>query len=82
MGEGSGKTVNISNKGVLLALSGQTCPRGAAAELFIHWPVDHQPLIRQWLNVVGEVLRTDAQGVAVRIVRYDFSRPSHADASV
>jgi hypothetical protein len=28
------------------------------------------------------VLRTDAQGVAVRIVRYDFSRPSHADASV
>ena len=82
VGEGSGKTVNISNKGVLLALSGQTCPRGAAAELFIHWPVDHQPLIRQWLNVVGEVLRTDAQGVAVRIVRYDFSRPSHADASV
>jgi hypothetical protein len=81
VGEGSGKTVNISSKGLLLALSGQMCPRGTALELSIHWPAVRQPSSRQWLNVVGEVLRTDAHGVAVRIARYDFSSPSEDDAS-
>lgn len=76
LSEGFGKTVNISSKGVLLALSGQTCPKGASAELAIPWPVDRHPSFRRWLSVFGEVLRTDAQGVAVRIVRYDFSSPS------
>jgi hypothetical protein len=82
VGEGLGKTVNISNKGLLLALSGQACPRGAVAELSIHWPVEHEPSVRQWLNVVGVVLRSDEQGVAVRIARHDFSSPSADDASV
>lgn len=82
VGEGSGKTVNISSKGILLALSGQTCPRGAVAELSIHWPVERQPSIRQWLKVVGEVLRSDPQGVAVRIARHDFSSPSEGEVSV
>jgi hypothetical protein len=82
VGEGLGKTVNISNKGLLLALSGQACPRGAVAELSIRWPVEHEPSVRQRLNVVGVVLRSDAQGVAVRIARHDFSSPSADDASV
>ncbi len=82
VGEGSGKTVNISNKGLLLALIGQTCPRGAVVEMSIHWPVDHEPSVRQWLNVVGVVLRSDEQGVAVRIARHDFTSPSEDDASV
>jgi hypothetical protein len=82
VGEGSGKTVNISNKGVLLALSGQTYPKGAVAELSIHWPVEQGPQVRQWLNVVGVVLRTDANGVALQIVRHDFSTPSGDNASV
>jgi hypothetical protein len=81
VGEGSGKTVNISSRGLLLALSGKMCPKGAAAELSIQWPVARWPSRRQWLNVVGEVLRTDAHGVAVRIVRHDFSSPSEDDAS-
>ena len=82
VGEGSGKTVNISNKGLLLALSDQKCPSGVVAELSIHWPAEREPSVRQWLNVVGVVLRSDEQGVAVRIARHDFSSPSEDDASV
>src|ERR1035438_10272506 len=74
VGEGSGKTVNISSKGVLLELFGQTYPKGAVAELSIHWPVAQGPQVRQRLSVVGVVLRSDAHGVALRIMRHDFSR--------
>lgn len=79
VGEGSGKTIDISSKGLLLALSPQPSAKGAVAELSIFWPLQHEPSIPQWLNVIGEVLRTDERGVAVRIARYDFSSPPLED---
>ena len=69
--EGSGKTVDISSSGVLFA-PGRTYPQGAAAELFIEWPVLYENVLPMRLAVVGLVVRSDRRGTAVRILRHRF----------
>jgi hypothetical protein len=73
LSEGYTETGDISKKGVFWLAPGLPCPDGTTVELSINWP----GAIR--LSIVGEVLRTDERGIASRIGRYLFWRPTEND---
>lgn len=68
---GSGRTVDFGRKGIRF-YSDDPPPRGATVELCIEWPFLLQDVCPLELMVWGRVLRCDAQGVVVRINRYEF----------
>jgi hypothetical protein len=75
---GTGRTMNMSSGGVLFD-GDQSLPAGAFVELSIKWPVllhDKCPLT---LLIVGRVVRSEGDRVAVKTNRYEFhTRPSRA----
>jgi hypothetical protein len=67
---GAGRTLDMSSEGILFSTN-QMVMRGAAAELWIDWPV---PLNGNPLRLVvhGRVVRCEGQNAAVRIARHEF----------
>ena len=73
LSRGEVKTVDISRTGVLLNTT-ESWPPGADAELVVEWPSITENVAALQLRLVGAVVRTDARGMAVKIVRYGFKR--------
>jgi hypothetical protein len=69
---GEGKTVNISSGGVLFQ-TGKGVPGGLIA-LSIRWPavLGNLPFIELWIS--GRIVRSDTEGTAVRMERYEFQK--------
>jgi hypothetical protein len=67
---GEGHTLDMSSEGILFSTN-QLVMRGAAAELWIDWPV---PLNGHPLRLVvhGRVVRSEGQNAAMRIARHEF----------
>ena len=73
--EGRGRTLNMSSGGILFS-SDQNLPAGAFVELSIHWPILLRQTLPLTLMVVGRVVRSDDNRVAVKTNRYEFlTRP-------
>jgi len=71
---GSGKTVNISSGGVLLATDRVLSP-GLRVEVEVEWPVKLDNRVSMKLVIVGRVVRSKKNDVAlaaVKITRYTF----------
>lgn len=64
-------TRDISTGGVLFS-SNEVLPNGATVELSIEWPVLLHGTKRLRLKVYGRVVRSDAQGTAIRSIRHEF----------
>ena len=69
--EGGGRTVNMSSGGVLFG-GEQSLPAGAFVELSINWPVLLQNSRPLTLLIMGRVVRSDNNRVAVKMNRYEF----------
>ena len=77
---GDAITTDLSSGGVHLKCR-QLLPVGRTIHLWIDWPVllDNRCPLR--LVIVGKTIRSDSDGTAVKIVRYDFKiRPKTATA--
>lgn len=73
---GVGRTLNISSGGVLFG-GDQNLPAGAFVELSINWPVMLQETCPLTLLVMGRVIRSQQNKVAIKMNRYEFhTRPS------
>ena len=68
---GAGKTENISSGGVLFSAA-DGMPSGSKVELAVRWPavLGSTPFLE--LRIYGRLVRSDSQGVAVRMSRYHF----------
>ena len=72
---GFGRTLDWSAKGVLCSLD-QPISLGAAVELVAAWPAKLHGEVPLNLSVFGSVVRIEANGVVVRIEKYEFrTRP-------
>ena len=71
LGTGNGRSVNLSSRGILLAID-TVLPVGVPIELQIEWPVkpDHQFAL-SW-HAQGRTLRSDGKHTAVAIMRSEF----------
>jgi hypothetical protein len=69
--QGSGKTLDFSEKGLLFQPD-QRLPRGSAVELLIDWPVrlDGTPVLHAAIS--GRIVRSTANRTAVRIGQFRF----------
>jgi hypothetical protein len=70
---GAGKTGNISSGGVLFhAADGM--PKGPNVELAVRWPavLGNAPFLE--LRISGRMVRSDSNGVAMRMSRYHFEK--------
>ena len=71
MDSGSGSTVNLSSRGLLLEI-GRPLPVGKKVSLAISWPVLLHDEARLQLRVQGRVVRSDGELVAVRTLQHEF----------
>jgi len=76
---GDGKTGNMSSGGILFRSQNEVTE--GSVELLIRWPaiLGNTPFVE--LCVFGRVVRSDADGIAVRTARYQFQKlgnPAHA----
>jgi hypothetical protein len=73
--QGDGRTLNMSSGGILFG-GDQNLPAGAFVEISIHWPVLLQNACPLTLLIVGRVVRSEDQRIAVKTSRYEFiARP-------
>lgn len=70
---GAGRTENISSGGVLFHAA-QGVPTGPHVELAVRWPavLGNTPFLE--LRIFGRLVRSDSQGVAMRMSRYHFEK--------
>jgi len=68
---GTGKTSNISSGGIFLQ-TGSALPTGAEIELLMRWPFFLDGTCPLKLMVQGKILRSDASGTAVQLLRHEF----------
>jgi hypothetical protein len=74
---GRGKILNLSKTGILFE-SERRLPPESIVHIIVDWPVKFQQTKRiDWI-VQAVVVRSDAQGTAVRIMRQRFSRQSRS----
>ena len=78
---GAGRTGNISSGGVLFLTEGNLAD-GPALEISIRWPTvsGDEPFVE--LRMSGQIVRSDANGTALRLCRYHFQKLSNTDAAV
>lgn len=68
---GSGKTVNMSSKGVLFTTERMLGP-GERVELSVNWPAQLDNRCPLKLVTTGRVVRTSGAVAAIAIERYEF----------
>ncbi|MGD0496905.1 MAG: hypothetical protein ABSC23_00555 [Bryobacteraceae bacterium] len=68
---GSGKTTNMSSSGIWFTTPNMLTP-GMPVELSMNWPVLLNDRCPMKLMIYGCVVRSDGQGAAVAIERYEF----------
>ena len=68
---GSGKTLNMSSRGILFTTE-STLPEGASMEIAISWPVQLDKTTHLKLVVLGELVRSDEGWAVISIQRYEF----------
>ena len=70
---GIGKTGNMSSGGVLFYAS-EGVPTGPHVELAVRWPavLGNAPFLE--LRIFGRLVRSDSQGIAMRMSRYHFEK--------
>lgn len=68
---GTGKTVNISSRGLLFRTDRELVP-GQRLELSVQWPAKLEDACPLKLVTIGRVVRSAAGLVAVSIERYEF----------
>ena len=68
---GFAKTINMSSGGVLLATN-DSLPANALIELAIDWPLLLSGVCPLRLIIRGCIVRSDANGVAVRVWHHEF----------
>lgn len=77
---GEGQVLDISSGGIFFQPGG-ILPVGARAELVVMWPYLLNGDCPLQLRVQGRVLRSDSQGTALRISRYEFRTAPKSPAS-
>ena len=82
---GSGKTRNISSRGVLFEAPG-SLPEGGSIEVLLSWPFLLEGVCPLRLVMRGRIVRSDLRGVAIQSTYHEFrtagsrlpkGRPSH-----
>lgn len=68
---GVGRTVNISNGGVLVDTS-NCLPKGVEIELSIAWPASLNGVAALKVHVIGQTVRAQGNCTAVVIRKYEF----------
>jgi hypothetical protein len=68
---GEGVTYNVSSGGVFMKTE-QVLPIGTRIQLLIDWPAKFDKRLSLRLAVKGRVLRSTAEGVAVKVFWYEF----------
>jgi hypothetical protein len=68
---GTGKTFNISSGGIFLQ-TGDALPAGVEIELLMKWPFFLDGSCPLKLAVHGRIVRSDAAGTAVQVLRHEF----------
>jgi hypothetical protein len=70
---GTGKTGNMSSGGVLF-FAPEGVPSGPNVELAVRWPavLGNAPFLE--LRIFGRLVRSDSQGIAMRMSRYHFEK--------
>jgi PilZ domain-containing protein len=68
---GGGRTINLSSAGVLFHADTHLEP-GLRLELLIDWPAAPNGSTRMHLVQYGDVLRSDEDRIAVRVLRHDL----------
>jgi len=74
---GSGRTLNISSNGVWFTTEGMLTP-GLPVELSMSWPARLNDVCPMKLMIYGCVVRSDADGAAIAIERYEFRTQGRA----
>jgi hypothetical protein len=77
---GAAKTVNISSEGILLTRA-DGVNKGQLVEISIRWNTGAPGAAVADLEILGRVMRVDASGTAVRILRYGFHPHPYASAA-
>ena len=77
---GAAKTVNISSEGLLLT-GADGVNKGQLVEISIRWNTGAPGAPMADLEILGRVMRVDASGTAVRILRYGFHPHPYASAA-
>jgi hypothetical protein len=70
---GWGKTGNMSSQGLLFHCA-DSVEKGPAVELTVRWPPLGGEEHFVALCIFGRILRSDSQGIAVRVSRYCFQK--------
>jgi PilZ domain-containing protein len=68
---GRGTTCNISNEDVLVKID-EGLPVGSRIQLLIDWPARLNGNLRLQVAVEGSILRSTAEGTAVKILEYEY----------
>jgi c-di-GMP-binding flagellar brake protein YcgR len=71
LGEGCGRSVNISSSGILIATE-TGLPVGVAIALQIAWPAKLNQFVALNLHIEGRTVRSSGNHAAVVIIRYEF----------
>src|SRR5690242_9296810 len=74
---GSGKTLNISSRGVLFTTE-FALPRDAVIELSVSWPVRLDDVVPLRLVLIGRLVRVHEKQAALVIQAYDFKTSGSA----
>lgn len=72
---GTGRTVNISTRGILFRCSAVLVP-GMSIELVLRWPVLLESIHRLELVARGKICRSTEEGTAVRVMYLELRRAS------
>jgi hypothetical protein len=68
---GAGITRNLSSRGIFIETKGGA-PPGTQVKIIAEWPVLLEGTIPLQFVALGEVIRRDARGFAMRILRYEY----------
>jgi hypothetical protein len=79
--EGWGRTLNLSSGGLLVAPDQPIC-KGRTIEITVQLPAQFKDAPGPRLVVLGHVLRSDAAGAAIRILRHGFIHVSSQELPV
>ena len=79
--EGWGQTLNMSSGGLLVAPDQPIC-KGRTIEITVQLPAQFKETPGARLVVLGHVLRSDATGAAIRILRHGFIHVSSQELPV
>ena len=79
--EGWGQTLNMSSGGLLVAPDQPIC-KGRTIEITVQLPAQFKETPGARLVVLGHVLRSDATGAAIRILRHGFIHVSSRELPV